>query len=112
MSRITEDELNRRFCTTTDALDEAARPFEEGSWKDAAGSDLHFSGKVMRGRPRLFDEDLCLAAFRLPRSYNTAVDQASARLGISRSEFLRNAVYHELAAVGGLPPVRNSNQNA
>lgn len=52
------------------------------------------------GRPRLQDaEDSVVVSFRLPRSCAEAVEIASADRGLSKSEFYRQAVDHELEAI-------------
>lgn len=96
---LTEQELNELIGMKTEELDREARPFEDGSWIDDEGNPIHFTGPITRGRPRLFDEEMVVTTFRLPRSYLTAIETTSAQLGISKSEFLRNAVLHELEAV-------------
>ncbi|MDO4290069.1 MAG: toxin-antitoxin system antitoxin subunit [Eggerthellaceae bacterium] len=77
----------------TDAmLDEMAQEYEDGTWEGC--------GEVTMGRPKLYDEDMETVSFRLPKSRVAAVEAATARKGISKSEFYRRAVDRELLAIG------------
>lgn len=76
----------------TDAmLDDMARDYEEGTWTG--------SGEVTMGRPKLYDEDMETVSFRLPRSRVAAVEAVTARLEMSKSDFYRRAIDHELLSL-------------
>lgn len=76
----------------TDAMfDKMAQEYEEGTWEGDPDA-------TTPGRPKLYDEDMETVSFRLPESRQSAVEAVTRRLGISKSEFFRNAVDHELAA--------------
>jgi hypothetical protein len=51
------------------------------------------------GRPKLYDEDLGTVSFKLPKSRIAAMEQSAKQRGISKSEFLRDAVDRELIAL-------------
>lgn len=76
---------------TDGQLDEMAKEYENGTWE---GHD-----EVTLGRPRLYDEDMETVSFRIPRSRIAAVEDASRRCGITKSEFFRQAIERGLAAL-------------
>lgn len=76
---------------TDELLDDMAKEYEEGTW--SGNPSL-----TQRGRPRLYDDDMVTVSFRLSPAVQQAMVAASERLGISRSQFFRNAVEHELMA--------------
>lgn len=86
------DELNERFGVTEEELDGWAEEYERGTW------DASTLGKTRRGRPSLAFEDVKPVTFRLPASQIRAMDECAEKRGITRSEFLRDAV--ELALSG------------
>lgn len=84
-------DINELLGMTEEELEREAAQFESGAWEGGLRS-------ISVGRPRLYDEDMGTVSFRLPASQQQAVAAASERLGISRSEFFRNAIDHELMA--------------
>ncbi|HIY82590.1 toxin-antitoxin system antitoxin subunit [Rubneribacter sp.] len=76
---------------TNNDFDAMAKEYEDGTWEGC--------GEPTMGRPKLYDEDLETVSFRLARSRIAAVDAATRRAGISKSEFYRRAVDRELAAL-------------
>lgn len=70
---------------TNEKLDQMAREYESGTW--------HGHGEVAKGRPKLYDEDMETASFRLPKSRIKAV---TARMGTSKSDFFRDAIDNAL----------------
>jgi hypothetical protein len=73
-------------------LDKLAEEWESGQW---AG---HL-GEITMGRPKLYDEDLGTVSFKLPKSRIAAIEQSAKQRGITKSEFLRDAVDRELIAL-------------
>jgi hypothetical protein len=74
-----------------DAFDKMAKEWEDGTWEGRLG-------EVTMGRPKLYDEDLETVSFRLPVSRIAAIEAVARRRGMSRSDFLRNAVDDALLA--------------
>ena len=85
------EELNRMFGLTEEQLNAMAAEYEEETWEGGLTDVVH-------GRPKLYDEDMETVSFRLPKSRRAAVEAVTRRLGISKSEFFRNAIDHELVA--------------
>ena len=74
---------------TAEKLDEWAGEFEKGVWPE---------GKtVILGRPRLATEEVQSVTVKLPRSKVIALEEKAARMGVNRSEALREAVDEFLA---------------
>lgn len=73
-------------------LDVSAQAYDEGKWP---------TGKVVRvGRPSTYDKDELLnLTFRIRKSRIPLIDEATASLGESRSEFLRKAIDEKLDRV-------------
>lgn len=88
------EELNKTFGVTEEQLDDWAEEYENGTW------DASTLGEVRRGRPSIADEDVKPVTFRLPSSQILAVDRRAEEKGITRSEFLRDAVQSALADCG------------
>ena len=70
-------------------FDAMAVEYEAGTWTEPVG-------KASPGRPKLYEEDMEMVSFRLPRSRVDAVEAAAKRRGISKSEFYRRAIDREL----------------
>lgn len=85
------EELNKRFGVTEEQLDAWAEEYESGTW------DASALGEVRRGRPSLADEEVKPVTFRIPESWIVAMDKRAEEKGITRSEFLRDAVEFALA---------------
>lgn len=84
-------DINELLGVTEEDLERECSQYESGTWEGGLRN-------VTLGRPRLYDEDMSTVSFRLPASQQRAVAAASERLGISKSEFFRNAIDHELVA--------------
>lgn len=88
------EELNEKFGVTEGQLDAWAEEYESGTW------DASTLGPVRRGRPSLAEEDVRPVTFRLPASQILAMDERAEEKGITRSEFLRDAVESALSDRG------------
>ena len=71
-------------------LDAMAKEYEDGTWEGC--------GKVSKGRPRLYDEDMETLSFRLPKSRIAAISAVAKRKGESKSDFIRDAIDQALLA--------------
>ena len=89
---ITREEMNREMGLTEEELDRMAAEYEAGNWEGE-------TGEVVLGRPKLFDEDMETISFRLPLSRIHGIEVVSRRLGISKSEFMRQAIDAALVSV-------------
>jgi hypothetical protein len=69
---------------TDEMFDKMAEEYEKGTWSG--------HGEIIMGRPKIYDEDLETISFRLPKSRVNAIEAITARIGKTRSEFLREAV--------------------
>lgn len=56
-------------------------------------------GEIVRGRPRIADEEPDTVTVKVPRSRIAAMRRASAERGITRSEFIRRAIDNELMTI-------------
>ena len=75
----------------TDAmLEEMAKEYEEGTWSG--------HGKISKGRPRIYDEDMETVSFRIPKSRVAAIAKIAKRKGESKSDFIRDAIDKALLA--------------
>ena len=107
---LSDEEIFDMTGLTREDFDRMARPFEDGTLIDDDGNPIHFDGPIEYGPPRLYQEDRAMWTFDIPGSHIAAVDRAIERLGITKSEFMRSAVAHELERVGekvedaGSPP--------
>jgi predicted DNA binding CopG/RHH family protein len=88
----TED-LHKKFGVTDEQLDTWAAEYESESW-----DGMRF-GKIIQGRPRIYDEELKTITVKVPVSRIAAIQNAIDKSGMSRSEFLRQAIDNELIAV-------------
>ncbi len=87
------EKLRERFGVTGEQLDAWAGEYEGADW-----SHMRF-GEVVNGRPRIADEPLDSITVRIPRSRILAMKQMQAEHGITKSEFVRRAIDHELMAM-------------
>lgn len=85
------EKMNELLGMSEEELDREGKSYESDTW---SGALKH----VSPGRPRLYDDDMVTVSFRLSPAVQQAMVAASERLGISRSQFFRNAVEHELMA--------------
>ena len=90
---LTNGEIRERFGVTGAQLDEWAAEYESGDW-----SGMRF-GAPAPGRPRMYGEPMETITVKVPRSRIAALRRAAERLGISRSELVRQAIDRELVAV-------------
>jgi len=86
------EELHKKFGVTDEQLDEWALDYENASW-----DKMSFS-KIIQGRPRLSNEDLKPITVKIPASRVAAIQYITSKTGISRSEFLRQAIDNEIIA--------------
>jgi predicted DNA binding CopG/RHH family protein len=87
------EELHKKFGVTDEQLDTWAAEYENESW------DGMSFGKIIQGRPRLYDEELKTITVKVPASRIAAIQNAASKNGMSRSEFVRQAIDNELVAV-------------
>ncbi|MCL2654607.1 MAG: ribbon-helix-helix domain-containing protein [Coriobacteriia bacterium] len=85
------DELHKKFGVTDAQLDERAAEYESESWEG-----MEF-GRIVQGRPKICDEELKPLTIKVPASRIAAIQESAARRGVSRSEFVRQAIDNELA---------------
>ena len=69
---------------TDEMLDRMAEEYENGTWSG--------HGKVVQGRPRIYDEDMETVSFRIPKSRVAAIEAVAKKRGESKSEFFREAI--------------------
>lgn len=94
---LSDDEVYARFGLTPEDIDQLARPFEDGTLTDDDGNPILFEeGPTKDERPYLFDGELLMASCQIPDSDVVAVNRTVTRLGITKEDFLRNAILHEL----------------
>jgi predicted DNA binding CopG/RHH family protein len=87
------EELHKKFGVTDEQLDTWAAEYENESW------DGMSFGKIIQGRPRLYDEELKTITVKVPASRIVAIQNAASKSGMSRSEFVRQAIDNELVAM-------------
>jgi len=90
---MSSDELHKKFGVTEDKLDEWAAEYEGASW------DGMSFGQVVQGRPRISSEELRPITVKIPASRLAAMQLIAKKNGLSRSEFLRQAIDHEIIAM-------------
>ena len=73
-------------------LEHIAEQFERGEWPEG-------ETRIVRGRPHLFEEALKSVTYTDTASEIAAMDARAARLGLSRSEYLRALVRRDLAGI-------------
>ena len=69
---------------TDEVLDSMAAEYEDETWSG--------HGEVVRGRSRIFDEDMETVSFRIPKSRIAAIEAVAKKRGASKSEFFRDAI--------------------
>ena len=90
---MNNDELNKKFEVSEEQLNEWAAEYESESW------DKMSFGKIIQGRPRVSDEELKPITVKVPASRLAAMQYITSKNGISRSEFLRQAIDNEIIAM-------------
>jgi predicted DNA binding CopG/RHH family protein len=88
-----KEALHAKFGVTDEHLDKRAAEYEKESW------DRMSFGKIVQGRPKIHDEELKTITVKVPVSRIAAIQNAANKNGMSRSEFLRQAIDNELMAV-------------
>lgn len=91
---MTNEELHKKFGVTADQLDKWANEYESSDW-----SHMRF-GKVVNGRPHIADEPLDTITVKIPHSRLVAINALQKKKGITKSEFVRQAIDNELLAIG------------
>jgi len=88
-----KEDLYRKFGVDADYIEESAAEYESPSWEG-----MRF-GTITQGRPRISDEPLCTLTVKVPESRISAIKNAAAKKGVSRSDFLRQAIDNELISM-------------
>jgi len=89
---MSNEELHKKFGVDAQQLDEWAAEYESASWEG-----MNF-GKIIQGRPRISSEELKTITVKVPASRIAAIQNAANKSGMSRSEFLRQAIDNEIIA--------------
>ena len=87
---MNKEELYRKFGVDSDYLESSAAEYEDPSWEK-----MRF-GEITQGRPRISAEPLCTVTVKVPLSRISAIKSAAEKRGVSRSDFLRQAIDNEL----------------
>lgn len=90
---MSNDELHERFGVTGEQLDAWADEYENADW-----SQMRF-GEVIKGRPKISDEPLDSITVRIPHSRIVAMSRVQKERGITKSEFVRDAIDNELMSM-------------
>ena len=90
---MSNDELHERFGVTGEQLDAWADEYESADW-----SQMRF-GEVIKGRPEFSDEPLDSITVRIPHSRIVAMSRVQKEKGITKSEFVRDAIDNELMSM-------------
>lgn len=90
---MNNDELHEKFDVTDDQLDVWASEYENPDW-----SHMRF-GEIIIGRPRIADEPLESITVKIPHSRAVAMKRVQQEKGITKSDFVRQAIDHELMAM-------------
>lgn len=75
---------------TDEQMEALADMFERGEWPEG-------ESRVVRGRPRMFGDELQSVTFKAPQRKVSALDRKAAEAGMSRSDYLRRLVDRDLA---------------
>ena len=87
---MSEETLHEQFGVTAEELEKRAAEYEQDDW-----SDMQF-GTTIVGRPVICDDAMQTIAVKVPRSRIEAMKRVQEERGITRSEFVRAAIDHEL----------------
>ena len=90
---MSNDTLHKKFGVTSKQLDEWAAEYEGESW------DTMSFGQIIQGRPRISSEELKPITVKVPASRVAAIQNIARKNGLSRSEFLRQAIDNEIIAL-------------
>lgn len=91
---MNNEELHSKFDITSEQLDTWASEYENSDW-----SHMHF-GEIIVGRPKISDEPLDSLTVKIPHSRAIAIKRIQQQTGMSKSDFVRRAIEHELLAMG------------
>jgi hypothetical protein len=86
-------QIETRFKVTDDQIEKWAAACEKGDYPGDAVGD------VVIGRPLMFGGELKPVTFKETKQKIAAMDKKAASLGQSRSDYLRNLVDRDLAAL-------------
>ncbi len=87
------EELHKKFGVTTEQLDAWADEYESDDW-----SHMRF-GEIIVGRPKFSDEPLDSITVKVPHSRVVAIKRIQQEKGITKSDFIRRAIDHELMTI-------------
>ena len=87
---MNKDELYKKFGVDSNYIEASAAEYENPSW------DKMQFGEITQGRPRISNEPLCTVTVKVPESRISAIKRAAEKRGLSRSDFLRQAIDNEL----------------
>jgi len=87
---MSNDELYKKFGVTDENLNGWAAEYESRSW-----DDMSF-GEIIQGRLRISSEELKPITVKIPASRIVAIQRITQKNGLSRSEFLRQAIDNEI----------------
>lgn len=90
---MNEAQLAEKFGVTTDELKRRAGEYEGDDW-----GQMEF-GEVVTGLPETTEKMEVFVSCQIQPSRAKAIEAAAKEMGISRSEFIRRAIEHELVAV-------------
>ncbi|MCL2807510.1 MAG: toxin-antitoxin system antitoxin subunit [Coriobacteriia bacterium] len=90
---MSTEKLHKKFGVDREQLEEWASEYESESW-----SDMSF-GQITQGRPRISREELKPITVKVPASRLLAIQQVISNKGMTQSEFLRQAIDHEIIAL-------------
>ena len=87
---MTDYKLDSGELLTDETIERECAEYEAGTWKGGVHS-YHI------GRPRYCDEELETVTFKAPKSKVAAMERKAAERGISKSQFLREAMEQAIA---------------
>ena len=90
---MNEGQLKEKFSVTSAELEQRAAEYEADDW-----SGMEF-GEVVEGLPETKEKLEVFVSCQIQPSRARAIDEAAKRQGVTRSEFIRRAIEHELVAV-------------
>lgn len=90
---MNREELHKKFNVTSEQLDTWADEYESDNW-----SHMRF-GEIVVGRPKITDEPLDSITVKVPHSRAVAIKRLQQEQGITKSDFVRSAIDHELMAL-------------
>ena len=90
---MNEKQLIEKFGVTSAELEQRAAEYEADNW-----SGMEF-GEVVEGLPETKEKMEVFVSCQIQPSRAKAIDEAAKRQGVTRSEFIRRAIEHELVAV-------------